>query len=143
MVKQRLIDRPILHGRIHIRLLGGFALSLGGKPVAAINSLRLQSLLAYLLLHRSAPQTRQHIAFLFWPDSSEAQAQSNLRNLLVTLRRALPESDHYLSMDRQTLQWHDGEHLRLDVAEFESALANAERVSNQISGFQRAVDLWP
>ena len=64
---------------MHFRLLGDFALSLDHTPVA-VRSSRLQSLLAYLLLHRDAPQPRQHIAYLFWPDSSEAQAQSNLRN---------------------------------------------------------------
>lgn len=44
---------------------------------------RLQSLLAYLLLHRFTPQARQHVAFTFWPDSSEAQALTNLRKQLL------------------------------------------------------------
>ena len=48
-------------------------------------------LLAYLLLHRSAPQSRQHIAFLHWPDSPESTARSNLRWLLKELRAALPQ----------------------------------------------------
>jgi DNA-binding SARP family transcriptional activator len=77
-----------------------------------------------------------------WPDSSEAQAQSNLRNLFVTLRRVLPESEHYLSTDRQTLQRHDGDYLQINVAEFESALASAEHSSNRLLGYQCAVDLY-
>jgi hypothetical protein len=37
--------------------------------------------LAYLLLHRGVPQPRQQIAFRFWPETSDTQAQSNLRQL--------------------------------------------------------------
>src|SRR5690242_4300281 len=76
--------------QLRIRLLGDFALYLDGALVTSVKSARLQSLLAYLLIHRDAPQTRQHVAFLFWPDSSEAQSQSNLRHLLHSLQRALP-----------------------------------------------------
>ena len=47
-----------------------------------LGSARAESLLAYLLLHREAPQPRQRLAFLLWPDSSEPQARTNLRHLL-------------------------------------------------------------
>ena len=76
---------------LHIRLLGDFSLIYDGEPVASINTPRLHSLLAYLVLHRDAPQLRQHLAFLFWPDTSEAQARTNLRQLLHQLRHALPD----------------------------------------------------
>ncbi|GIV96621.1 MAG: hypothetical protein KatS3mg057_1278 [Herpetosiphonaceae bacterium] len=35
------------------------------ETLVAVNTSRLQSLLAYLLLHRDAPQPRQQLAFLF------------------------------------------------------------------------------
>ncbi len=41
---------------------------------------RAESLLAFLLLHRDAPQPRQRLAFLVWPDSGEEQARTNLRH---------------------------------------------------------------
>ncbi|MCE7989510.1 MAG: hypothetical protein DYG89_50810 [Caldilinea sp. CFX5] len=112
---------PIL--RIH--LLGDFQLTYGGQAVTAMNTARLQALLAYLLLHRHAPQTRQHLAFLFWPDTSEAQALTNLRNLLHKLRQALPEPDHFLLADAQTVQWRPDAPFTLDVADFEAALTQA------------------
>ena len=62
---------------LHIRLLGELSLVFGDAPVTAVNTARLQSLLAYLVLHRDAPQSRQHVAFLLWPDSSEEQARTN------------------------------------------------------------------
>jgi DNA-binding SARP family transcriptional activator len=90
---------------LHIKLLGDFRLVYGDEPVTSIDTPRLQSLLAYLLLHRDAPQSRHRLAFLFWPDSQEAQALTNLRNLLYRLRHDLPDADLFLYVDRNTLQW--------------------------------------
>jgi DNA-binding SARP family transcriptional activator len=56
---------------LRIRLLGELDLRQGEAPVAPLGSARAESLLAYLLLHRDAPQPRQRLAFLLWPDSSE------------------------------------------------------------------------
>jgi DNA-binding SARP family transcriptional activator len=41
---------------LHIKLLGGFSVTLDDSPVAGLHQPRLQSLLAYLLLNRHAPQ---------------------------------------------------------------------------------------
>jgi DNA-binding SARP family transcriptional activator len=71
---------------LHLRLLGDFSLIYADRQVTSLNIIRLQSLLAYLVLHRDVPQQRQHLAFLFWPDTTEAQARNNLRQLLHQLR---------------------------------------------------------
>jgi DNA-binding SARP family transcriptional activator len=81
--------------------------------------------LAYLVLHRQAPQSRQHIAFLFWPDSSEAHARANLRQRLHYLHQALPEADHFLHFTAKSAQWRPEASFTLDVAEFERQLALA------------------
>src|SRR5262245_29408239 len=107
---------------LHIRLLGDFLLVSGDTPITSINSPRLQSLLAYLLLHRHAPQDRSHLAFLLLPDSTEAQAHSSLRQLLFQLRRALPLADQFLHADKHTLWWQPAQTKAtwtLDVLEFE------------------------
>jgi DNA-binding SARP family transcriptional activator len=111
---------------LHIRLLGDFRLVHGDEPITSIDTPRLQSLLAYLLLHRAAPQSRHRLAFLFWPDSPEGQALTNLRNLLYRLRQDLPEADRFLRVDRNTLQWRSEAPFELDVARFEEALDRAE-----------------
>ena len=111
---------------LHIRLFGSFQAEYGGKPLAGLASARAQSLLAYLLLHRDAPQSRAHLAFQFWPDSSEAQAQANLRYFLHQLRRALPDAAQYLHADKTTLQWRAEAPYTLDVADFARAAAEAE-----------------
>jgi DNA-binding SARP family transcriptional activator len=111
---------------LNIRLLGDFRLDHGDTPLTGVNTPRLQSLLAYLLLHRDAPQSRAHLAFQFWPDSTDAQARSNLRTLLHRLRHALPDDATYLNVDAQTVQWHPDAPAAVDVINFEDALAQAE-----------------
>ena len=112
---------------LRIRLFGGLDLRLGEAPLPPLESARAESLLAYLLLHREAPQARQHLAFLLWPDSTEPQARTNLRHVLHNLRRALPDLDRFLTVTPRTLQWRADAPLWLDVAAFEAAAAHAEQ----------------
>jgi predicted ATPase/DNA-binding SARP family transcriptional activator len=111
---------------LHIHLLGNFRLSWDEAPVRTINAPRLHALLAYLLLHRDAPQPRHHLAFVLWPDTTEAQARANLRQLLHSLKQTLPEAAHFVHADAQTVQWRPDAPFRLDVAEFEQALTGAD-----------------
>lgn len=115
---------------LQIQLLGDFRLVYDGELLTTLNAERPQSLLAYLLLHHRAPQPRQHIAFLLWPDSSESQARSNLRNLLHGLRQTLPNADIFLLADTLTLQWNPDAPFTLDVAAFDAALAHAKRATD-------------
>src|SRR5690348_4269324 len=110
---------------LHIRLLGDFNLFYNDQQATSLNTMRLRSLLTYLVLHRDVPQQRQHLAFLFWPDTTEAQARNNLRQLLHQLRQAFPAVEHFLSADTHMLHWHPVTPFRLDVAEFEQALTEA------------------
>lgn len=121
---------------LHITLLGDFSLTYGDQVVTAVNTARLQSLLAYLVLHRTAPQNRRHLAFLFWPDSAEGQARSNLRNLLHLLRHALPQADDFLQIDSMTVQWRPDALFTLDTMAFEEALGAADQA--QCVGDDRA-----
>jgi DNA-binding SARP family transcriptional activator len=114
---------------LSVSLLGDFCIRHDEAPVTDVDTPRLQSLLAYLVLHRDAPQSRAHLAFLFWPDTTEAQARTNLRNLWHHLRHALPDADAYLDSTAQTLQWQSGALLALDVAGFEAALEDAKQAT--------------
>src|SRR3954465_7678129 len=110
---------------IQVRLFGALELRFDGAALPPLESGRAESLLAYLLLHRDAPQPRQRLAFLLWPDSSEAQARTNLRHVLHKLRRSLPDAERFIEITPRTLRWRPGAPLRLDVATFEDALARA------------------
>lgn len=117
--------------KLEIRLLGDFYLRADGEVIAGLHADRPQSLLAYLLLNRNTPQSRQHLAFLLWPDSTDGQARTNLRNLLYTLRHTLPEASTFLAADATTVQWVPTSPFDLDVAQFESAIRQADQSSDQ------------
>lgn len=110
---------------LHIHLLGDFSITLDDKLITDFNSERLQSLLAYLLLHRHAPQPRRLISFLFWPESDETQARTNLRKLIYDLKHTLPNSERYLDLNGSVIQWYPDGPYTLDVADFESAHSHA------------------
>ncbi len=128
---------------LRIRLLGEVDLRLDGAPLPPLESARAESLLAYLLIHRDAPQPRQHLAFLLWPDSTEPQARTNLRHVLHFLRRALPDPDQFLAVTPRTLQWRAGSSYWLDVAAFDEAISRAERdSSDRLAALRDAVALY-
>lgn len=130
-----------MQGKLSILLLGGFRLVEQDHIITTLTSANLQILLAYLLLHRDTPHTRQQLAFLFYPDSSEAQAQSNFRTLLGRLRQAWHGAEHYVQINNRTIQWRSDASFLLDVLEFENALARAE-AGGGISELERAVELY-
>ncbi len=123
---------------LEIRLLGKFAVSYNGAPLTGLNATRAQCLLAYLLLHRDAPVARQHLAFLFWPDSAEQQARTNLRNLLYSLKQTLPESERFLQTEEQTVQWRADAPSDLDVDRFCAAV----KAAGSAEALQAAVELY-
>ncbi len=111
---------------LQIRLLGEFQIRIGNETLPGFQRSRLQAFLAYLLLRRGEDVSRQQLAYLFWPDSTEKQARTNIRNLLHQLRRSLPESDRYLQVTRTDVQWLADSPYWLDVAAFEAALEEAK-----------------
>jgi DNA-binding SARP family transcriptional activator len=128
---------------LRIRLLGGFELRHKGERVPPLGSARAESLLAYLVLHRAAPQPRQHLAFLLWPDSTEAQARTNLRHLLHTLRHALPDADRFLDVTPRTLQWRSDAACQFDVTDFLETLSRAgENGSADVAVLRDAIELY-
>jgi DNA-binding SARP family transcriptional activator len=115
---------------LEVRLLGGFAITLNGQVLTCLNQSRQQSLLAYLMLHADSPQLRQHIAFRFWPDATEARAYANLRHTLHHLRRSCPALERFLEITPSTLQWRRLASFRLDVAEYETLTTRANETAD-------------
>jgi DNA-binding SARP family transcriptional activator len=109
-----------------------------GRLLTTLNTTRLQSFLVYLLLHKDALQPRRHLAFLFWPDTSETQALTNLRTLYARLRQKLPHADLFLASNAQTIQWRPESPFTLDVAAFVTAVTNAQTAAD----WRTAVELY-
>ena len=116
---------------MRVSLFGNLRISFAGRPVTAVNTNRLQSLLAYLILHSDAPQPRERLAFTLWPASTESQARTNLRQLLHNLKRALPAECDLLAIDHFAVHWRQDPSCSIDVAEFQAAIARAEIARKQ------------
>ena len=131
-----------------VRLFDQFYLAVDGVPVNAIQPGRQQAILAYLILHRATPVPRRHLAFLFWPDSSEAQAHANLRQALHFIRRSASAVAASLTLDGRTVQWLPQDTWTVDVVEFERCVAQAAAAEQDhnaeaaISALSAAADLY-
>ncbi len=116
-----------------VQLFGALQFVWNGTPITAINTNRMQSLLAFLVLRAATPQPREQLASLLWPESSEGQARTNLRQLLYHLRRALPPGCSLLASDNHTIRWLRSPECSVDVHEFEDAVkyaAHAEQTGD-------------
>ena len=116
---------------LNVSLLGEQTITDDATGTIRTRSSRTIALLAFLAYHADTPQTRQQIAGLFWPESSNAQALTNLRRELHNLRLVLG-ADTALEVTPTDLCWHDTETCVVDVRQFiierAQALAAAETV---------------
>ena len=93
------------------------------------------------MLHRGVMQSRQQLAFNFWPDVSEDKARNNLRQLVHQMHRILPEVDRFLQVEASAIGWLNAPDFDLDVAEFEQANAHANAM--RIDGiFNKSRSHW-
>ena len=76
-------------GTVAVTLLGGVSLRRDGMPIR-VASTRAVALLGYLVASAPAAQPRAHLAGLFWPDTADTQARTNLRRELHQLRQIVP-----------------------------------------------------
>jgi DNA-binding SARP family transcriptional activator len=132
---------PTMTSRLRVELLGSFRLTYDGQPVAGVHS-RQQALLACLLLNRGRPLPRPHLAVLFWPDSTDSQALTNLRRELHNLRRALPEADRLLLIEPASVGWREGRP-SCDVGDFEAGVQRGSLDDLQDAVRVYAGDLLP
>lgn len=109
---------------LKLSLLGG--LEIGGELAAGSPLTRkARALLAYLALRSGHSQSREKLAALFWGQTADPQARTNLRQTLSALRKALSSGSgaHLLT---------EGDHVALDlngivvdVARFEELVAGS------------------
>jgi DNA-binding SARP family transcriptional activator/tetratricopeptide (TPR) repeat protein len=121
-------------GMLKVSLLGEQTITDDRTGGARSGSARALALVGFLVAHAGAPQTRQRIAGLFWPDSTDAQALTNLRRELHYLRQVLGD-DPSLVVTPRDLCWRDTETCRVDVRTFDverkAALAAAAADDNE------------
>ena len=108
---------------LHVSLLGEQAITEDGTSVQARSS-RALALVAFLAARAGQPQSRQRIAGVFWPESTDAQALTNLRRELHHLRQILG-GESSLVVTARDLCWRDTETCRVDLRVFSAARSAA------------------
>ena len=104
---------------LHVSLLGEQAITDDGAGGIRARSSRVVVLVAFLVVHAGSAQARQRIAGLLWPESTDAQALTNLRRELHHLRQVLRD-DPSLVVTSRDLCWRDTRTCRVDVRVFDS-----------------------
>ena len=102
---------------LHVSVLGEQSVTDDGTGVRARSS-RTVALIAFLVIHAGSPQGRQRIAGLFWPDSTDRQALTNLRRELHQLRQILGDQPSLIVTSRD-LCWCDTQTCHVDVRTFD------------------------
>jgi oligopeptide transport system substrate-binding protein len=120
---------------LRLYFLGTLDIRHDDQPLPKPATLKSQSLLAYLILHRHQPQSRDRLAGLFWGDRPERKARRSLTTALWHIRRCLPKD--YILSDPQTVQFDPQADLWLDVHEFEFYASH-----DDIASLQSAVTLY-
>ncbi|MDQ4078436.1 MAG: tetratricopeptide repeat protein [Chloroflexota bacterium] len=114
---------------LSLSLLGPPHLTLNEQPITHFRYDKVQALLIYLAVEADRAHRRDALAGLLWPDLPERDARVNLRQALLTLRKAI--GDHtadpsFLLITRPTLQFNRASDQWLDVTHFTSLLAACE-----------------
>jgi DNA-binding SARP family transcriptional activator len=138
---------------VRISLFRQFCVQRQKQPLPGLDSQKAQELLAYLLLYRQRPFTREQLASLLWPDTPSAQARQYLRQNLWQLQSAVGGNGQsppnaLISVEGDWIQASLASGAWLDVAEFENAYALVTGVpgkalnQNAAHQLQRAVELY-
>ena len=118
-----------------IRTLGGLSIELGGHPLTAFDSRKVQALLVYLAC-TGRPHPREVLAEFFWEERTQSQALSNLRVALTSLRQTV---GLFVTIARETVGIRSDADVWLDVAVFESRLNDA---GTDVTKLVAAIDLY-
>jgi len=104
---------------VRVALLGDRSVTDVASGEVRTRSSRAVTLLAHLALNAGRPQSRQRLAGMFWPDSADGQALTNLRRELHGLRRVL-DSESCVEVSAQTLLWRDAAGVTVDLRLFDA-----------------------
>jgi len=120
---------------LEVRTLGGLSIQHRGEPVTGFDSRKVPALLVYLACTRR-DHPREVLAELFWEDRTQAQALSNLRVALTSLRQTV---EPFVTITRESVGLNPDATAWLDAAEFEEQLGAAGTDAARLTS---ALDLY-
>jgi DNA-binding SARP family transcriptional activator/predicted ATPase len=138
--------------RLSLFLFGPLQVISDGEPVTGFESDKVRALLAYLAVETEAPQRRERLAGLLWPDQPEQSARTNLRHVLASLRKAIGDrarsgdrqaTPPFLYISRQTIQFNRTCDAWVDVSAFTDLLRTNQPANQQtVHQLEEAVELY-
>ena len=129
-------------GNLEIRLFGHLEVALDGARFKLATPRKSLQVIAYLLLHRNVPVSREYLAFLLYPDDEEGAARTKLRATLSELPKILPPpAGRYITIDTEKVAWNPEAGAWLDVAAFDAAASDPSRLAEAIDLYRG--DLLP
>lgn len=111
--------------QLKLTLLGPFAALQNRQPITAFDSNKVRALLIYLAVERDN-HPRELLTSLLWPEQTETNARTNLRQVLYQLRRALGDESAdppWLLISRQSIGFNPAAPIEVDVSQFRALLA--------------------
>jgi predicted ATPase/DNA-binding SARP family transcriptional activator len=114
---------------LQIYALGDLRIQLGGELLRDLRSRKAQALLVYLASNAES-HARDVLADMFWSESSQLQAMSNLRDVLSSLRKFL---DPYVTITRYSVSLNPEAAVYLDVNELDSACTGLQSEEGDLS----------
>lgn len=118
---------------VEIRLLGVPQIRIEERTITEWRSRKALALFGYLVMN-PARQLRSQLATLFWGDSAETTARTNLRINLSHLNQLLPGC---LNITRETVEFAPTVPCRVDTLEFAQLLAGDDAQT-----LEAAIALW-
>lgn len=113
---------------LQLAFLGGFSAHLHKSPIATFRSQKTRALLAYLSIESGRVHQREFLTDLLWSEQDPTQANSNFRQSLSRLQRAIGNKDAatpYLMVTRKTVQWNPSSDCTVDVHQLLQATEGA------------------
>lgn len=111
---------------LDVRLFGHPQFLASGVAIKLPNRSVTVPLASYLLLNGPKAVSRAVVAFTLWADEPEARALAELRRYVYLLNKTLPERESrepWIAATDDLVWWNGDGATRLDVAEFERAIA--------------------
>ncbi len=126
---------PGKRGQLDIRLFGHATITIDGAPVKFAKRSTTLAMIAYLVLKRGHPVSREALAYLMFPEADEATALAELRRYLYRANKSLGSPDPWIAVDAETVRWRSAGGAFVDVLAF-------DRLSADPQEHERAVELY-
>ncbi len=112
-----------MNATLHLFFLGGPRIQLGDESVSGLSPRKVKALLIYLA-YTNQPQSREHLADLFFDDRPPEQAAANLRAMISRLRRTLKP---FIVTDKESVTFNTDTNFWLDTAVFTPILQTTQQ----------------